>query len=93
MPFDVTAKGLHPVLATLLPPDGVASLEFTVPQQVLLGVAHQADDGTTVALGLSWQDWSKFGDSRLKLPGRSSPMIAGGLQDTWGNRSACAALR
>jgi long-chain fatty acid transport protein len=84
VPFDVSAKGLHPVLATLLPPDGAARLELTVPQQVLLGVVRQADNGTTAALGLSWQDWSKFGDSRLKLPGQSSPMIAGGLQDTWG---------
>lgn len=84
MPFDVTAKGVHPVLATLLPPDGVARLELTVPQQVLLGVAHQADNGTTAALGLSWQDWSRFGNAQLKLPGSSSPMIPGGLQDTWG---------
>jgi long-chain fatty acid transport protein len=84
VPFDVTAKGLHPVLATQLPPDDAARLEFTVPQQVLLGVVHQTGNGTTAALGLSWQDWSSFGDATMKLPGQSSPMIAGGLQDTWG---------
>lgn len=84
VPLDITAKGLHPVLATLLPPDDAARLELTVPQQLLLGIAHQADNGTTTALGLSWQDWSKFGESKLKLPGVSSALIAGGLQDTWG---------
>jgi len=84
VPFDVTAKGVHPVLAALLPPDDVARLEFTVPQQLLLGVAHQAGNGTTAAFGLSWQDWSRFGNAQLKLPGSSSPMIPGGLQDTWG---------
>ena len=84
VPFDVTAQGLHPVLAKLLPTDDAARLELTVPQQVLLGVAHQAGNGTTAAFGLSWQDWSRFGNAQLKLPGSSSPMIPGGLQDTWG---------
>ena len=69
VPFDVTAKGLHPVLATLLPPDDAARLKFTVPQQVLLGVAHQAGNGTTAALGLSWQDWSRFGDATTETAG------------------------
>ena len=82
--FDITATGLHPVLATLIPPDGAAQLDFTVPQQLLLGVTHRADDGTTLALGLAWQDWSAFGESKLRLPGLSSAMIDGGLQDTWG---------
>jgi long-chain fatty acid transport protein len=81
---DVTANGVHPVLATLLPADGVARLEFTLPQQLLLGVSHQATDGTTLSFGMSWQDWSTFGESSLKLPGQSSPIFAHGLQDTWG---------
>jgi long-chain fatty acid transport protein len=84
VPLDITAKGLHPVLATLMPPDGAAKLDFTLPQQLLLGACHQLDSRTLVALGLAWQDWSTFGESKLKLPGSSSPMIAGGLQDTWG---------
>jgi long-chain fatty acid transport protein len=82
--FDISAQDLHPVLATLLPPDEAAELDVTLPQQLLLGLAHQADNDTTLALGLSWQDWSEFGQSRLTLPGYSAPMIAGGLQDTWG---------
>jgi long-chain fatty acid transport protein len=82
--FDITAKDLHPVLATLIPPDGAAELDFTVPQQLLLGVTHRTDDGTMLALGLAWQDWSAFGESKLRLPGLSSAMIDSGLQDTWG---------
>jgi long-chain fatty acid transport protein len=82
--FDISAKDLHPVLATLMPPDNAAKLNVSLPQQLLVGFAHQPNDGTTLALGLSWQDWSKFGQSNLKLPGYSAPMIASGLQDTWG---------
>jgi len=82
--FDISARDLHPVLVTLLPPDGAAKLEVTLPQQLLLGVTHRVNDDTMLALGLSWQDWSDFGESKLKLPGSSSPMIANGLQDTWG---------
>jgi long-chain fatty acid transport protein len=82
--FDISAKGLHPVLATLMPPDDAARLDVTLPQQLLLGFVHQVDDDTMLAFGLSWQDWSEFGQSQLKLPGYSAPMIASGLQDTWG---------
>jgi long-chain fatty acid transport protein len=84
VPLDISATGLHPVLASLMPPDGAARLDFTLPQQLLLGASHQLDSGAMLALGLAWQDWSTFGESKLKLPGSSSPMIAGGLQDTWG---------
>lgn len=82
--FDISVKDLHPVLATLMPPAGAAKLDVTLPQQLLLGFAQQADDQTTLALGLSWQDWSEFGESTLRLPGYSAPMITNGLQDTWG---------
>jgi long-chain fatty acid transport protein len=82
--FDISAEDLHPALATLIPPDDAAKLDVTVPQQLLLGFAHQANHDTTLALGLSWQDWSEFGEAKLKLPGYSAPMIASGLQDTWG---------
>jgi long-chain fatty acid transport protein len=82
--FDIKTKGLHPVLATLMPPDDAAKLDVTLPQQLLLGLSHQANEDTTLALGLSWQDWSEFGQSTLELPGYSAPMIASGLQDTWG---------
>jgi long-chain fatty acid transport protein len=82
--FDVEANGLHPVLAPLLPADGDARIVFTLPQQLLLGVTHRAGDDTTLSLGLSWQDWSTFGESRLMLAGQSSPVFASGLRDTWG---------
>jgi len=82
--LDIDAKGLHPVLATVLESVQPATLDFTLPQQVLLGVTRQAGNGTMLSLGLSWQDWSKFGDARLTLPGQSTPMFESGLQDTWG---------
>jgi long-chain fatty acid transport protein len=82
--LDIDAKGLHPVLVSVLASVQPATLDFTLPQQVLLGVTHQAGIGTILSFGLSWQDWSKFGDARLKLPGLSTPMFERGLQDTWG---------
>ena len=82
--FDIAARDLHPILATLLPPDGAAKLDLTLPQQALLGLAYPAGDSTMLAVGLSWQDWSEFGAAQLRLPGTSSPMIASGLNDTWG---------
>ena len=82
--FDIDAKGLHPVLATVLASVQPVTLDFTLPQQVLLGVTRQAGNGTMLSLGLSWQDWSKFGGARLRLSGQSTPMFESGLQDTWG---------
>jgi long-chain fatty acid transport protein len=82
--FDVEAKDLHPLLAAMLPSLQPARLEFTLPQQVLLGVTRETDDGTMLGLGLSWQDWSRFGSSRLELAGQPSPMFANGLRDAWG---------
>ena len=64
------------MLAAMLPSLQPVTLECTLPQQLLLGVAHTADDGTTLTVGLSWQDWSKFGEARLKMPGQSAPMFA-----------------
>ena len=81
---DIQAKNVHPVLATLLPADGTAKIDFTMPQQLLFGVSRQMENGATLAVGLSWQDWSTFGESRLQLPGQPSPLFASGLQDTWG---------
>jgi long-chain fatty acid transport protein len=83
-PGDITASGVHPVLATLLPADGATTLNFTVPQQLLFGAAYQATPATTLLLGLGWQDWSAFGDAKLKMPGQVSAMFPGGLRDAWG---------
>jgi len=81
---DLAANGIHPVLAPMLPPDGAARIVFTVPQQLLLGVAGASDDGTLWSFGASWQDWSALGPARLQLPTTSSPLFPGGMQDTWG---------
>lgn len=81
--LDVEGRGLHPVLATLVPPDGAARLDFRIPQQLLLGVSRE-HDATTLACGLAWQDWSQFGDARLRLAGQHAPIFPGGLRDTWG---------
>ena len=81
---DVDASHVHPVLAMLLPADGAARLEFTLPQQVLIGAAHELRPDTLIAFGAAWQDWSELGDARFKLAGNSSPLFPAGLQDTWG---------
>ena len=84
VPVDLSTNGIHPVLAPMLPPDGAAKIVFTVPQQLLLGVAGASDDGTLWTFGASWQDWSALGPARLQLPTASSPLFPGGLHDTWG---------
>lgn len=84
VPFDVDSDNLHPVLATMLPHDGSTRLDFTLPQQVLLGASHVSDRGTTVAWSLNWQDWSQFGDARYRMPGSVAPVFPDGLVDTWG---------
>ena len=84
VPLDLQGRGLHPVLSTMLPPDGAAELEFELPQQLLLGASHQSRDGTVLAAGLWWQDWSAFGRSHLTLAGQAAPMFPGGLRDAWG---------
>jgi long-subunit fatty acid transport protein len=68
----------------MLPPDGGARVRFELPQQWLVGVARHWDDGTVLAAGGSWQDWSAFGQSRLELPDRANRLFPGGLRDTWG---------
>ncbi len=83
--LDLEGRGLHPAFDTLLPADGVARLDFTLPQQVLLGASHRVGGGkTTVTGGLAWQDWSQFGNARLALPGANAPLFPDGLVDTWG---------
>jgi long-chain fatty acid transport protein len=84
IPSDIETSGVHPVLAPLLPTNGQVTLDFTVPQQVLLGVSHRTERGTWVSAGLSWQDWSALGESTLTMPGQVSPMFPDGLSDTWG---------
>ncbi len=82
--LDVEGHGLHPVLGTLLPPDGVAKLRFTTPQQVMLGATWSVTDATLLAAGATWQDWSRFGAARLSMPGYAADVFPAGLRDTWG---------
>jgi len=84
IPLDVDARQVHPMLATLLPQDGAARLDLTLPQQLLVGMAQETGDRTLVSFGLSWQDWSVLGDAKQKLPGGSTPVFPLGLRDTWG---------
>lgn len=82
--LDVEAQNVHPILEALLPADGAARLDFTLPQQLMLGVSRDSGHGTLVCAGLNWQDWSALGGAQQKLPGQTTPIFADGLQDTWG---------
>jgi len=82
--LDVEGHDLHPVLGLLLPPDGVAKLRFTTPQQVMLGATWSATEATLLAAGANWQDWSRFGAARLSMPGYAADVFPAGLRDTWG---------
>jgi len=84
VPLDLQGRGLHPVLTAMLPADGAAKLEFELPQQLLFGISRESPDGTVLAAGLWWQDWSAFGKTNLRLAGQAAPMFPGGLRDAWG---------
>ena len=84
VPLDLQGRGLHPVLTAMLPADGAAKLEFELPQQLLFGISRESPDGTVLAAGLWWQDWSAFGRTNLRLAGQAAPMFPGGLHDAWG---------
>jgi long-chain fatty acid transport protein len=84
IPLDVDARRVHPVLSGVLPQDGAARLDVTLPQQLLLGVAREASEETLLAFGLAWQDWSVLGNAKQRLPGAAVPVFPQGLRDTWG---------
>lgn len=84
VPLDVAARNVHPLLAGLLPADGATRLDFTLPQQVLLGISRESGYGTLVSGGLNWQDWSALGDAQQRLSGQSTAVFPYGLNDTWG---------
>jgi len=81
---NVHARGLHPTLQAMLPPDDSLALRTTVPQQLALGVAREMPGGGVVSLGLDWQDWSAMGDTTFRMPQRESDVFPDGLRDTWG---------
>lgn len=84
VPLAAAGNGLHPVLATLVPEDGATRLDFTVPQQWLVGIAHETRQGTLVSAGMSWQEWSRFGEATCRCPGGAMSLFPSGLRDTWG---------
>jgi long-subunit fatty acid transport protein len=75
---------LHPTLAVLLPSEQQLGLEFTIPQQLAFGLAYGAAGDRLVSMGLTWQDWSKLGNTQFRLPDADSDVFARGLDDTWG---------
>lgn len=81
---NVAARGVHPVLGSVLPADGDVALDLTLPQQVLFGAAWGLPQGALLTAGASWQDWSSLGEARLRLPGQTSAIFPSGLHDTWG---------
>jgi long-chain fatty acid transport protein len=83
MGLDVQAHGLHPVLGAMLQQSGPATLDVSFPQQVTFSAARPIGPSTLLAASAGWQQWSKFGDARLRVAGQASPMFEDGLQDTW----------
>jgi long-chain fatty acid transport protein len=80
---DLHGHDLHPVPASLLPGPGQVEFDFTLPQQVTLGLTRQVTPATLVGASVGWQDWSAFGQATMRFPGQSAPLFADGLSDTW----------
>lgn len=83
MDLTVRASGLHPVLGGLLQQQGPATLDVRMPQQVTASLTRPVGHGTLLAASAGWQQWSDFGESRLRIAGRASPLFEHGLADTW----------
>jgi long-chain fatty acid transport protein len=81
--LDVRASAVHPLLAGMLQQQGAAQLEVSLPQQFTLSAARQVAPATLVAASIGWQQWSGFGDARLRIAGQGRPMFEDGLDDTW----------
>jgi long-chain fatty acid transport protein len=90
MDLDVRANAVHPLLAGMLQQQGAAGLDFELPQQFTLSVAHQVAPDTLLAASVGWQQWSAFGGARLRVAGQNAAMFEDGLNDTW---SAAIGLR
>jgi long-chain fatty acid transport protein len=83
MGLSLRTSGLHPVLEGLLQQQGPATLDVQMPQQVTASLTRPVGHGTLLAASVGWQQWSGFGESKLRVAGRGSPLFAQGLADTW----------
>jgi len=90
MDLDVDMRAVHPLLSAMLQQQPSARIDFSLPQQVTLSVARQLSDDTMLTASAGWQQWSRFGRSRLHAAGQEAPMFEDGLSDTW---SAAIGLR
>jgi long-chain fatty acid transport protein len=81
--LDVRANAVHPLLAGMLQQQGAAQLDVSLPQQFTLSAARQVAPATLLAASIGWQQWSGFGDARLRIAGQGRPMFEDGLDDTW----------
>jgi long-chain fatty acid transport protein len=88
--LDIGANGLHPMLAGMLQQQPPARLDFSLPQQLTLSAVREVSPDTLLAASVGWQQWSRFGRTRLAVAGSSAPMFEDGLNDTW---SAAIGLR
>ena len=83
MDLAVRASGLHPMLGGLLQQQGPATLDLHMPQQVTASITRPIGHATMLAASAGWQQWSDFGESKLRVAGRASPLFGQGLADTW----------
>ncbi len=81
--LDVRASAVHPLLEGMLQQQGPARLDVSLPQQFTLSAARQVAPATLLAASVGWQQWSGFGDARLRIAGQDRPMFEDGLNDTW----------
>jgi len=81
--MDVRASAVHPLLAGMLQQQGPAKLDVSLPQQFMLSAARQVAPATLLAASVGWQQWSGFGDARMRIARQGRPMFEDGLNDTW----------
>lgn len=59
-----------------------ATLEFTVPQSVSLGLRHELGPGASLLADLGWSDWSAFSRQRSSV-GPMTSTLDRNWHDTW----------
>ena len=81
--MDLHASAAHPLLTGLLQQQGSVQLDVSLPQQMTLSAVRQVAPATLLASSIGWQQWSGFGNARLRIAGQGRPMFEDGLNDTW----------